>query len=309
LIQLLESLKHQSPATPEWLLESPRYLFVHRHQRNAKQDLIRNVTDLADAYNFSVHFMEGLHLDHNPLNLNANYAWYKMMRYLFGSNEMIVEDVTVRKKDDSSSSKGKGMQVARALQEEEALIFEEDIFLAHDALLMSAAMFQEKWRRPDVHNIVLGGWSGSNRINPDPATYLAVRSEYFQAMGYSMSRDLFEVLEKAKQDYLLYHKIRPREVIRFDWTEEITDHNYIPNPIQLTPSIGRMTHVGVYGMGRSGNGEKRAVMPEVPWKYWNQTIHNTTFTTDSYHLAHTAGSFLFSLLLVYLCLRLVGIAK
>jgi hypothetical protein len=62
LKEVLESLqeKNQLPNTPSWILDSPRYLFVHRHRKNDFDDAHKKVVSLAQQYNFTIHEFPGL---------------------------------------------------------------------------------------------------------------------------------------------------------------------------------------------------------------------------------------------------------
>jgi hypothetical protein len=166
--------------------------------------------------------------------------------------------------------------------------------LAEDALLVSAILLKEKFKRSDIHAIALGGHKGSNRINPDPDTYLAVRSYYFQAMAYSMNISIFEELQAASDQYhakrvedssSVNKKEKVRKVERNDWTEEITLSNFLQNLTMLTPSVGRMHHIGEFGMGAGGNGfGKREAVP-IPWKNWHEIITNQNRTAANFYLS------------------------
>ena len=48
---------------------------------------------------------------------------------------------------------------------------------------------------PFIHNIALGGHAGQNKINPNPDTFMIIRPMYFQAMAYSMDKEIFEAID------------------------------------------------------------------------------------------------------------------
>jgi hypothetical protein len=270
LAQVMESLQHQNPNTPYEMLHSPRYLFVHRHSRNDIDNAYSKTVEIASQYNFSIHTFDGLDVGHMPpanptMAYHAKYAWYRMMDHLFHS-----------------------------LNVTEALILEDDTVLAEDALLVSAILLKEKSKRSDIHATSLGGWAGTNRINPDPDTYLAVWPRYFQAMAYSMNVTIFEQLQNASQQYHDERSRRKRNGMissgqfyneeRNDWTEEITVKNFLSNLTMLTPSVGRMHHIGEFGMGLTGNNQKRAPVPK-GWMPWEDTITNPNRTAANFYLS------------------------
>lgn len=187
LEQVMVSLSQQHPNTPAWIAKSPRYLFVHRHERNDLGSAYTDVQVLASKYNWTLHEFQGLHSPKAKMNVNANRAWYRMMSFLF-----------------------------RHLYAEEAIMVEDDAVLAPDALMVAAKLLQEKRLRHDVHAISLGGCSGDNKINPDPRTYLALRPRFFHAMAYSMNATLFQSL--AEQKNTTTKPLVP------DWTEERIHH-------------------------------------------------------------------------------------
>jgi alpha-1,6-mannosyl-glycoprotein beta-1,2-N-acetylglucosaminyltransferase len=157
---------------------------------------------------------------------------------------------------------------------------EDDAVLAPDALLVAAALFQEKSRRTDIHSICLGGWSGESRILANPDTFLAVRSIYFQAMTYSLDREIFGRID-AKFRLVEGHKTGAYT----DWSEEITVRRFIINLTQLTPSVGRMWHIGAVGMGWDGSGQiRRDIASKTPWDAWNGTITNWNRNLSTYFL-------------------------
>ena len=257
LSKVLESLDHQHPRTPDWILDSNRYLFVHRHEKNDIGDRFNQTKALATQHDLSLHVFDGL-LSGNPphkkptMAYYAKYTWYQMMDFLFHS-----------------------------LNVSEALILEDDAELSFDGMLTAAALFREKWNRTDVHSIAMGGWSGVNRINAAPNTFLAVRSQYFQAMAYSMNRTLFEHIHSA---FLEYAPANKHEPIVNDWTEEITVRGFVKNLTILTPSVGRMHHVGAMGMGVFGDGKKERVIYPPAWESWQIEIHNRSRDVSDFYL-------------------------
>ena len=276
LVKVLQSLErnNQHPHTPHWIANTTRYLFLHYHDFNRNKTLEQEVIRLANQYNYTLHYFRGVHSLSLPMNANANYVWYKMMKFLFFT-----------------------------LHVTEALIIEEDVPLAYDGLMMAARLLQEKrtinHRRSSrssshnnnndnhnlgttIHSISLGGWGGENLFFPHPDTYQISRRRIFQPMAYSMDRSLFEHIETRKAKELLYQGLFYR-----DWSEELGLANILPNIIQLQPTVSRMSHIGVYGMGPKGtvvNYTKTGTRSTITdrWKPWESILVQTNRTMDTY---------------------------
>jgi len=263
LYHTLEALAHQHPNTPHWISNSERLLLVHRHELNDRPGAMENVTKLAKQYHYRIKIFNGLDYPKENINKNAKYAWYKMMDYVFFE-----------------------------WNQTQVFIVEDDAVLAPDGLLVAAALLKERRKSATVtHSIVLGGWSGKNRINAHPNTYHMVRSLFFQAMAYSMDRDVF-VTVKTQFDALQAKRRNGRltkseQQERQDWTEEIAARNWLVNITQLSPSLGRMRHIGEYGMGYTGKGEKRKLVPSAPWNYFETELLNASRTIDSFRMFPT----------------------
>jgi hypothetical protein len=132
LKMVLESINNQIAQFPKWLA-SKRYAFVHLHPKNYKNGILGQIQALAQMHGFLVHVFEGLDDPSATMSMNANHVWYPITNFTFSK-----------------------------LGFQEALFWEGDAMFAPDALLMASALFQEKWKRMDVHSICLGGWSGEN---------------------------------------------------------------------------------------------------------------------------------------------------
>mmetsp|Transcript_8483 Transcript_8483/g.19153 ORF Transcript_8483/g.19153 Transcript_8483/m.19153 type:complete len:154 (+) Transcript_8483:413-874(+) len=138
-------------------------------------------------------------------DMNANHAWYRMMNFLFSE-----------------------------LQQQEALFVEEDVVVSYDALLVTGSMLQEKWKRQTatkphpqpLHALCLGGNRGENKINPELDTFVAFCARFFQPMAYSLSKDVFETIDRNRK------KCRNRIA---DWAEEITAKNSFPTSHLFRP--------------------------------------------------------------------------
>lgn len=265
---VMESVKNQIPTTPSWILGSPRYLFVHHHNKNENRKNAAEVKALAEQYGYQIRMFWGLHQPKAQMNVNANHAWYQMMSYLF------FEELEIK----------------------EALILEDDVPLAPDALFVTSAMLQYKWKvqqeispyknKNDEKNIVkihgcaLGGWSGENRINADPHTVLAVRPQYFHPMAYTMDSKTFGQIMRQKATS--HHKTNNKQ--QGDWAMEMVLNEYVADLTQLTPSMSRMRHIGQFGLGESGKGGSWELHPDLPWEYWKDELANTQISrTNNYY--------------------------
>lgn len=268
--RVLEAIqpKNQNPHTPDWILNSKRYVFADRNihtDKNGEWELTKKV---ANDYGYQFHTFEGLTMGKYPPTkpIRSYYTkqmWYKMMRHLF-----------------------------TILNETEVLILEDDAVLAYDGLLVAARLLMEKHKRSDVHNIALGGHAGENKKNPHHDTFLAVQSRYFQAMAYSLNATLFHQIDIAylEAESQLANRSQAsidrheNHVSNADWTMEITSKRFLTNITQLEPTVGRMHHIGIFGMGYNGNGKKHTPFP-IPWEFCNSSIYDVARTLDTFYLA------------------------
>ena len=105
----------------------------------------------------------------------------------------------------------------------------------------------------------MGGWSGENIINTHPDTFAVRRSGCFQAMAYTVSDRLFGFL-KANERIWVNDSVS-------DFSESITILHYQKNlpVLMVVPTLGRMWHIGAWGMGRGGRGAARDIEAKPPW--------------------------------------------
>ena len=213
----------------------------------------------------------------------AKYAWYAMMNHLFHT-----------------------MHVSS-----EALVVEDDAVISYDGLLVASKLFQLKSSEPYnsyVQSITLGGWAGSNLINAKPSTLMIIRPKYYQAMVYSINGTIFDTIQsnfrnsKQQQQQREQERrhnstsildsdddddddtaVRERSVVD-DWTEEITIRHLVTNLTMMRPSVSRMKHIGIHGMGVDGNASTLRENYPTPWLHWNATIHDQRRTRNDFYL-------------------------
>ena len=288
---VLDSIQpvHQNPNTPDWILHSKRYVFCHKNEDTDVKDRWNQTQQVIQYYNntqmvvFEGH-KKGLFPPSKPIrSYLTKIQWYHMMDYLFHN-----------------------------LNETEVLILEDDAVLAHDGLMVAARMLLKKTElnlgitahvkkygmdanytrlHPRIQHVALGGAGGQNTINADPNNILIVRPPYFTAMAYSLSAPVFDHIHRGfQQSQALFANLTQRQLnkaqndLNFaDWTMEITQRPFIPDLIQLRPSVGRMHHIGIHGMGYDGNGKKHEPFP-IPWEFCEQVIQNNTRTMEDIEL-------------------------
>ena len=255
---------HQNPHTPAWILHSKRYVFCHKNNFTDRDNRWNETQTVAQKYNFDVHVFDGLPVGlHPPRNpIRAYYTkiqWYHMMDYLF-----------------------------HTLNETEVLLLEDDAVLAHDGLLVAASLLRtQHTTRPDVHHVALGGAAGINKINADPNAIMVVRPHFFTAMAYSLNVTVFDQIHATFQHLQASLAGRTQDDLdrqenyigHADWTMEIIERHFVKDLLQLEPSVGRMHHIGLVGMGYDGNGRPHQPFP-VPWRFCQTIVANDTRTMD-----------------------------
>ena len=110
-----------------------------------------------------------------------------------------------------------------------------------------------------VSGAAMGGWSGENIVNTHQDTFAVCRSRYFQAMAYTVSDLLYGFLKENEGLWV-------NDTIS-DFTGNIRAlHRRKERPVvMVVPTLGRMWHIGAWGMGLSGMGAPRNVEAKPPW--------------------------------------------
>ena len=272
LDQVLQSIQpsRQNKNTPSWMLNTTCHVFANRNNNTDKGTNWIDTKHITQKYGCQIHIFEGLGAEnHTKLPTSprwayhAKHTWYKMMRYLF-----------------------------HTMNEKEVLILEDDAVLAPDALLVAAKLFEHKKKRMDVHGIALGGFAGANKANANPNEFMAVHPHFFRQLAFSMDVELFDQIDQkfSMQQSILQSKDTTQEQMEEENRVEIADltmefghRNFVPKVTQLIPSVGRLHHIGLMGMGENGNGQGRKMVP-IPWEHWEDTINNQSRTMDSMYL-------------------------
>ena len=151
----------------------------------------------------------------------------------------------------------------------DVLFLEDDIVVAPDAIDVARFLFSVKLKNNDVHAISLGGWSGEHLVNVNPRTVVIRRSKHFQAMAYGFNESFFRSIKKRRDmgvaDFLGIQ----------DWTVELP---FLLNGARISskkkfkkgllylavPTMGRMHHLGKFGLGQNGRGSVRNNIKHLP---------------------------------------------
>ena len=142
------------------------------------------------------------------------------------------------------------------------LFLEEDVVLSPDAMKVFFVCRRVKNTfGPDIHAVSLGGFAGSNHINPHPDTIIVRKTVFFQAMTYIFNRTFWELLEPNREQIINLDK-------QGDFSEAIAYYLGLPRINRelhfVMPTLSRMWHIGKKGLGHYGDYSQEREIEEKP---------------------------------------------
>ncbi|XP_028402717.1 uncharacterized protein LOC114525535 [Dendronephthya gigantea] len=149
------------------------------------------------------------------------------------------------------------------------LFVEEDTVLSPDFVKVMWYASEVKRRNADIIQFALGGWSGENMINAHPDTFIVRTARDMRGIAYGINQSTW-----------LYFKTLEKEFNadkQADWCESmglvLGKHNDNKGFRIVVPTLSRIWHIGVHGLGPGGDFYwKRGITAQPNWAHASRLL-------------------------------------
>ncbi|XP_028402718.1 uncharacterized protein LOC114525536 isoform X1 [Dendronephthya gigantea] len=149
------------------------------------------------------------------------------------------------------------------------LFVEEDTVLSPDFVKVMWYASEVKRRNADIIQFALGGWSGENMINAHPDTFIVRPSRDLRGIAYGINQSTWLYFKTLEKDF--------KADKQADWCISmglaLARHNDNTALRFVVPTLSRVWHIGVHGLGPRGNfNEKRGISAEPNWAHASRLL-------------------------------------